>query len=144
MINKPIETYKDLVHAKNTYDFAVYYPTMDNGTLNYIFDFIHTAGAKVVGTGAHILFYVQARQIKAVNIKMDADKAKNVKDVEIVDGKFYVIPKEHIISPSSGGSSIGYIGSTSSYTSYSSSSSSSSYSSGGGSSNNNNNNNNNN
>ena len=73
MINKPIETYKDLVRAKNTYDFARNYPDMDNGTLNFIFDFTETIGAKVIGNKDKIMFYVNAKLVKTVDMKMDSN-----------------------------------------------------------------------
>ncbi|MBO7462343.1 MAG: hypothetical protein J6T96_07080 [Bacteroidales bacterium] len=136
MINKPIETYKDLVHAKNTYDFAAFYPTMDNGTLNFIFDFTESEGSKVSGFATCIYFYSNDNLVKTVNMKMLESKAKYVECVSIIDGKLSINYNGNYIDTSAVTLDT-Y--SRSSYTSYSSSSSSSSYSSGGGSSNNNNN-----
>ena len=117
MINKPIETYKDLVRAKNTYDFAVRYPEMDNGTLNFIFDFTATIGAKVVGTKENILFYVNAKLVKTVDMKMSEEYSKYVESYNIVDGRFYATYAHTASSGSSGMATGATIASYSSYSS---------------------------
>ncbi|MBQ5540760.1 MAG: hypothetical protein IIU03_11070 [Bacteroidales bacterium] len=121
MINKEITTYKELLRAKNAYSFAKYYD-LDNGLLNFIYDFTADPNNRVVGNDTSIMFYTGTKLVKSVSKPM-ITKAKSV---SITDDGFYVVP---VYTPSS-------------YSSYSSSSGSS-YSSGGGSSNNNNNNNNN-
>ena len=142
MINKPIETYKDMRRAQNTYKFANYFPEMDNGTLNFIFDFVEDEKNKVVGEHEKITFYVSNKVVKTIPKKMDANSAKTIKEIYLYSGIIsyaYVTPTRTYSS--SGGYSSSYSSSyTSSYTSYSSSSSSSSYSSGRSSNNNNNNN----
>ena len=64
MINKPIETYKDMRRAQNTYKFANYFPEMDNGTLNFIFDFVEDEKNKVVGEHEKITFYVSNKVVR--------------------------------------------------------------------------------
>ncbi|MBQ3619141.1 MAG: hypothetical protein IKB95_05135, partial [Bacteroidales bacterium] len=134
MINKPIETYNDLVRAKNTYDFAANYPDMDNGTLNFIYDFSDTIGAKVVGNENQILFYVNAKLVKTIDMKMSEGAARYYSTVQIVDRRYYATFK--ISSPSSS-SGVAAGAAVASYSSYSSRDDSS-YSSGRSSNNNNN------
>ncbi|MBQ1698455.1 MAG: hypothetical protein II075_11315 [Bacteroidales bacterium] len=128
MINKPIETYKDIRRAQQTYKLASYYPGMDNGTLNFIFDFIENGSNMVVGGHDKITFYVLKKLVKTIPMKMDDAQARYIKDVSLFSGVINYTYMPSAKSKSSSGSS---------YTSYTSSSTSS-YSSGGGSSNNNN------
>ena len=118
MINKKIETYKELVRAKNTYDFAKYYPTMDNGTLNFIFDFAGSDGSKVAGFATCIYFYSHDNLVKTINIKMVESKAKYIECVSIIDGKLSIQYNGNYIDTSAVTLDT-YTRGTSSYSSYS-------------------------
>ncbi|MBQ3690441.1 MAG: hypothetical protein II937_11370, partial [Bacteroidales bacterium] len=126
MINKEIKTLNEIRRAKNAYAFTSYYE-MDNGTLNFIYDFTASNLNKVIGTDKGLSFYVNGKLVKNIPLKLKGVYEKSIKNVTISDGAFYV---SYLHATNFGSSS--YYSSDSSY------SSSSSYS--GGSSNNNNNN----
>ena len=86
MINRPIETYKQLVRAKAAYDFAQLYD-IDNVMLNYIYDFTESPQNKVVGDPNSIKFYVNGKLVKTVNVKMKESEAKYYKSVNITGGE---------------------------------------------------------
>ncbi|MBQ5403940.1 MAG: hypothetical protein IIU11_06200, partial [Bacteroidales bacterium] len=120
MINKEIKTLNEIRRAKNAYSFTLYYE-MDNGTLNFIYDFTSSNLNKVIGTEKGLSFYVNGKLVKNIPLKLKTGYENSIKNVTISDGAFYV---SYLHATNFGSSS--YYSSDSSY----SSSSSSSYSGG--------------
>ena len=121
MIEREIKTYNQIMKARLACRLADDY-SIDEDTLNYIYDFIQEPGCLVVGRKNSLLFYKDKQLVKTVpaNPKDGIESATISSDANTYDVVPIWVPAE---SHSSGGSSGG-----------------SSYS--GGSSNNNNNNNN--